>query len=346
MAKKEHDFISLFERFIRDTASGKRLKSSGERIKPETIKTYKVGLNLINRFVAQTDFKLRILEYNRLNKLERTAEAKYWKKFERCFTHYLLHQRKVFDNYISFIYKLIKAFFNYVNNDRLILTGPYYKQFKFVKQEIPVAALSKTDLLKLIYDKTFEQQLPSHLQRAKDMFVFGCICALRYSDLMLLRQFNFEKTDNDWYLKIISKKTLAKQTIKLPSYGVDILQHYLQMNDRFLFPRLALVNFNYYLKKIGEQMQLTHLVTKERSRLGVINFKKPNLVRFCDTMSSHLMRKTAITTMLTNGMPENLVKHISGHVGDSKSFHRYVAYSQTYVTTELDRFYEKMSKPD
>ncbi|MBP6730713.1 MAG: hypothetical protein KA149_01565 [Chitinophagales bacterium] len=41
-------------------------------------------------------------------------------------------------------------------------------------------------------------------------------------------------------------------------------------------------------------------------------------------------------------MPENLVKHISGHAGDSKSFHRYVACSQTYMNGELDKVYEKM----
>ena len=48
--------------------------------------------------------------------------------------------------------------------------------------------------------------------------------------------------------------------------------------------------------------------------------------------------------MLTLGMPENLVKHISGHAGNSKSFHRYVAYSQTYMNGELDKVYEKMKQ--
>ena len=92
-------------------------------------------------------------------------------------------------------------------------------------------------------------------------------------------------------------------------------------------------------------MGLKTIVTKNRSKQGIINYKKEKLLRFCDIMSSHMMRRTGITNMLTLGMPENLVKYISGHAGDSKSFHRYVAYSQTYMTDELDKVFAKM-KPD
>ena len=46
--------------------------------------------------------------------------------------------------------------------------------------------------------------------------------------------------------------------------------------------------------------------------------------RFCDLVSSHIMRRTAITTMLMMGMKEHAVKQVSGHSNDSKSFYRYV----------------------
>jgi integrase len=46
--------------------------------------------------------------------------------------------------------------------------------------------------------------------------------------------------------------------------------------------------------------------------------------RFCDLMSSHMMRRTAITTMLILGMPEHMVRNVSGHTDNSGSFYRYV----------------------
>ncbi len=342
MLHANYNLLALFNLFIKHSANGKRTKTSGERIKPQTIETYNNTYKLLQLFSLEQNFELRIKNYQRLPKRERLAEARYWKKFEREFTAYLHNQRNAHDNYTSAVYKHLKTFFNYLNKDRLIDTGPYYKQFKIVKQEVPVTALSREHLLKLIYDKEFKNKLPLHLQRTKDMFVFGCTTALRYSDLMLLKPLNIEQVNGAWYVKIQSKKTKAIQAVKLPGYAADIAMKHYSVKNKFLFPRLSLFNFNLQLKQIGEALGLTQPITKSRSRAGLLQNSRTNTVRFCDTMSSHLMRRTAITNMLTLGMPENLVKHISGHAGDSKSFHRYVAYSQTYMNTELDKVYEKM----
>ena len=59
-------------------------------------------------------------------------------------------------------------------------------------------------------------------------------------------------------------------------------------------------------------------------------------------VSSHIMRKTAITTMLMLGMPENFVKKISGHAPNSKAFHRYVNFVQSYMDKEIDKVHEKL----
>lgn len=41
-----------------------------------------------------------------------------------------------------------------------------------------------------------------------------------------------------------------------------------------------------------------------------------------DHISSHTMRRTAITTMLRLGMPEQLARKISGHAAHNKKFFR------------------------
>jgi integrase len=58
--------------------------------------------------------------------------------------------------------------------------------------------------------------------------------------------------------------------------------------------------------------------------------------RFCDLVTSHTMRRTAITTMLSLGMTEFMVRKISGHSANSKEFFRYVALSQTYIDKETE----------
>ena len=61
-----------------------------------------------------------------------------------------------------------------------------------------------------------------------------------------------------------------------------------------------------------------------------------------DVISSHVMRKTAITTKLKLGMPEFAVKKISGHSSSSKAFHRYVEVSQSFLDEKCEEVFEKM----
>ncbi|MES2778124.1 MAG: tyrosine-type recombinase/integrase [Bacteroidota bacterium] len=88
----------------------------------------------------------------------------------------------------------------------------------------------------------------------------------------------------------------------------------------------------------------THEVGKSRSKLGrnieQIHPKTKKPYRFCDLVSSHTLRKTAVTTMLMNGVPEHVVKQISGHVNDSSSFHRYVGYAQSWLDTGMQTFFD------
>lgn len=66
-------------------------------------------------------------------------------------------------------------------------------------------------------------------------------------------------------------------------------------------------------------------------------------MRFCDVATTHTMRRTAITTMLSLGMNEQFVRKISGHSPSSKDFYRYVLWAQAYQDTETQRVFEKLS---
>ena len=71
----------------------------------------------------------------------------------------------------------------------------------------------------LIYDETLEKQLTPDLIKVKDVFVFGCSVALRFSDLIKLKQENVLFYNNTYYLKVTSTKTNTNTTIKLPTYS-------------------------------------------------------------------------------------------------------------------------------
>ena len=54
------------------------------------------------------------------------------------------------------------------------------------------------------------------------------------------------------------------------------------------------------------------------------------------------MCNTAILTNLALGMPEHIVRKISGHAANSKEFFRYVKMAQNVIDHESDKVFDKI----
>lgn len=184
--------------------------------------------------------------------------------------------------------------------------------FYVTKEEIDILVLSPEQLKFLIHDIGFEDLLSISQKKIKDVFVFGCTTGLRFSDLFLLTNKNFEQTQSgEWYLKLRSKKTKTYSYMRLSSYAVSIyLKHKSSNNQKYVFENISLYNFNKILKTIGEKAGYTTPIDVSREIRGkaktIKNQKNKDSYRFCDKMSSHMMRRTAITTLLLLGMRPNI----------------------------------------
>src|SRR5690606_34828416 len=212
-----------------------------------------------------------------------------------------LYKRGCHDNYVGNNIKIIKLFFNYLKTEQFIDMGDFHKMFYVTKEEIDILVLSPEQLKFLIHDKAFEDSLTVQQKKVKDIFVFGCTTGLRFSDLFLLTNKNFEESKpGEWYLKLRSKKTKTYSYMKLSSHAVAIyLKHKATHNKKYVFESISLYNFNDNLKKIGEKAGYTAPIEVSREIRGKAKkIKAQNSLgyRFCDKMSSHMMRRTAITT--------------------------------------------------
>lgn len=104
---------------------------------------------------------------------------------------------------------------------------------------------------------------------------------------------------------------------------------------------------NINIKSLFKLTPWTDTFIKTRQRRGISvqvykNEKKREQYRFCDLITSHTMRRTAITVMLCLNMPENAVRKISGHAPNSKEFYRYVQLSQQYMDNESEKVFEQI----
>lgn len=172
----------------------------------------------------------------------------------------------------------------------------------------------------------------------KNIFVFGCTIGLRVSALMLITKNNLKKVYDDYSLKVHSKKTQTVTKVKLPTCAIEIINK--QKKEKTLLPTYHLFILNKYFRKIGELAGWTHTVSKKKQKRGIQKTlrhpEKHNDCRFCDHIISHTMRRTAITTLLNLGIPEPMVRKISGYSAGSKVFFRCVQFSLSFLDMEAD----------
>ncbi len=349
VSRKSIPFLQYFEKFISDSKTGKRLQPSGRLISIGTLVNYEVTRKLIEEFNQLQQFDLRIIPVKRLNKRQSLAEKNYWKKFYKKFTDFLYNDKGYFDNSVGSIIKNLKLFFSYLNRDLHLDVGDFHKNFYVRKEEVPIVVLMPEELNFLIYDRDFELALPKRLKETKDFFVFGCTVGLRFSDLIRLKRSNIKIVNEDWWLVIRTKKTRTDLSIKLPEYAKAIILKYKHLKSKLL-PSFNNSNCGKYLKQLMERAGYTHEVSKFRERRGkqveiskTIDGKKLSY-RFCDLVSTHTMRRTSITTMLCLGVPEQVVRKISGHSPGSKEFYRYVAFSQGYQDNETSMMFSRLKE--
>lgn len=127
--------------------------------------------------------------------------------------------------------------------------------------------------------------------------------------------------------------------------------HRNRSRSHYILPRISNGNLNKYVKELGERAGWTDTRIKTRTKRGMPcivykNKEKREHYKFYDHLSTHTMRRTAITTMLRFGMDEWNVRQISGHAPGSKEFFRYVKLSQESIDNQSNLVHQKLQKID
>jgi len=337
-------FIVLLQNFIQNNAKNYQNKLNGKNITAQTLANYIYLHKLLLKF-HQSGFEIEIVIGKSTNANFARKQKKTWQTLYIKFTNFL-YNNGYFDNYVGANIKMLKTFCKWLELEKGINIGNFYRSFKIVKEDIPILVLQPEQLRFLINDEKFKAILSDKMKKIKDLFVFGCTVGLRISDLMLLRKSNIEIINEVWYLKVYSKKTNVFTKIKLPYFAIEIVKRN-KSKSVYLFYEVKNLNLNQKFKELAELAGWTHQLVKIRMRRGkpieiYKDPKKKTHYRFCDLISTHTMRRTAITTLLSLGMDEPSVRKISGHAPGSAEFYRYVQYHQQNLDEKTDLAFEKL----
>ena len=166
---------------------------------------------------------------------------------------------------------------------------------------------------------------------------------------MQLQKKNILYSGEETYLKLFTQKTGTEVKIPLPDYALEIVKRYKVKAGKYILPRLSVTNLNLQIKKLIKEAGWDYTLPKVMSKQGKLaELKKLDGKAWCfhQHITAHTMRRTAITTLLIMGVPELVVRKISGHAPGSNEFYRYVSVAQDYMNQEVKIAYKKLIQTD
>ena len=180
--------------------------------------------------------------------------------FIQGFHAYLLGEKKMGQNSCTKHLKFLKKLLNLAVANSYISYNPV-NAYKVEREPVEVDFLDEEELRKII---NFDTPLP-RLERAKDMFLFGCFTGLSYIDIKTLTPEHFEKdsTGRIW-IKKRRVKTGVLSRIPLLPIAKLILDKY--KGGEKLLPIQDPADINKYLKDIAILCDIKKRITFHTSR--------------------------------------------------------------------------------
>lgn len=214
----------------------------------------------------------------------------------------------------------LKVFLNWCTEQGIQVPRDY-KKFRIPGKPTEIIALSEDELLTLIH---LDLSKNLRLQRVRDLFVFGCLTGLRFSDLAKIEKANVKGRD----LVINTQKTRDRLSIPLSTLALGILEKY-----KYRLPAISNQNLNSYLKELGQVAEMNDRVMLTEYRGPAeqrVHYKKWEL------LTTHAARRTFITLSLEKGMRPEVVMSITGHK-DFRTMKPYIKISDRVKAQELKK---------
>ena len=287
---------SLFEVFEEHNQEQEKLVGNGVSKATYWISVYTV--RLLKEFVQQKykreDLYLRELNLN----------------FIQSFHSFLKIDKGMAQNSSTKHLKLLKKIINLAVANSYMATNPF-ATYKVEREPVEIDFLNEEELRKII---NFDTPLP-RLERAKDMFLFGCFTGLSYIDIKTLAPEHFEK-DNTGRIWIKKRRVKTGVLSRIPLLPIAklILDKY--KGGEKLLPIQDPADINKYLKDIAILCGINK--------------------RICFHTSRHTF---ASTVTLANNISLEVVSKMLGHTNTRMTNH-YAKLIDKCIGEQMDKLME------
>ena len=207
-----------------------------------------------------------------------------------------------------------------------------YDEIDLLAEPTNAVFLSMNEITRIYYYKFEKQDKRKAKERIRDLFVIGCLTALRYSDYSTLTKDNLQ----NGYIVKRTKKTNVDVKVPAHDYVKEIFAKY----GGNIPNGLCIQYVNKYLKVIMKEIGLNEPITfsyTKGGKLVTVTREKWELI------SSHTARRSAATNMyLTGRMKTFEIMKLTGHKTE-QNFFRYIRLTSEDTARAIsgDSFWKK-----
>lgn len=255
-----------------------------------------------------------------------------------------------FDRYMSRMGLIFNTRCNYLNHISVMLSY-WVKELSLTipklsfqpPKENPIVVLDSDFISDFISDRfNIYDTLTDQLKYVWEVSTTILFTTLRIQDAVDLEWKDFQVVKDKMYMVKFNKKVGMSQA-PLPKKLADIYRMNMAKYGRIYTMKKDRKFLGRYMHTLFALYEPMHEFVNIR-KFGILGEEVCETKRFYEAIHPHMLRKSAITNMLLNGLDERTIKNLSGHSEKSKSFERYVGFSQTHFNDKLEDYYSKISQ--
>ncbi len=219
------------------------------------------------------------------------------------------------ENYMSGVFKELRAFFNWAYKTKVIDTLPF-EGFEMPSERYGSPVYLTLDDVQKIYSADMAAHPALAVQR--DIFVFQCNVGCRIGDLLRLKKRDVINGAVEYIPTKTIRETARTVVVPLNRIAREIVARYGDRPGDRLLPFGSPEKYNEDIKTILRLAGITYLVTE----LDTVT-RTEKKVPINEIASSHMARRTFIGNIYKLVRDPNLVSALTGHVEGSRAFNRY-----------------------
>lgn len=335
--RESFDLAKLMSTYVYMMRTKQIISKRNKPFSQSSINTYAYCSNLMNQFASKCG-QLDISKFHVEASLSTDKKTYIVDKFNRYFKDY---EDYLIDHEISA--KSRSEIFNVTSLLAVYWSQKFFFNIPKIKriytEPKPIVVLDPNFVKKFLTDKIYSG-LTKEMKHAWEVSATILITTMRISDVLSLQKKDIVITKDAMFLNKRNQKTGAFSQIPLPRLLENVFRDNLASHDH-LFSingcRKTLYNNIRELFRMYEEMH--EIVTV--GRLGVRGEEVIIAKPLWEWVHPHLLRKTAITTMIYNGVPDRHVKFASGHSENSGAFGMYVGHVDKHYKNQVGEYYNK-----